>query len=477
LVDVFVADVGPRIREAEALGVRFDRDRTGHLRQLQMPGHRFPRSISSGRRLGAELVSVLGVEVARCPMVRVMKHVEAVRLAGTGDGIGGVVLRDLRSGEITVVPAGAVVLAAGGLLDLFRPRAVPAPDVTGDGFGLALLAEAELVDMEFTQFFPTALIWPPEIAPLIWVGALRYDCDAHLLDADGQRFMSRYASEEMELATRDVVTRAIATEVRDGRGSEHGGVWMTVKHVRPRQLQEDVRSTFPDGTMLGTTLATVGIDLTQHPLEVGPVAHFHMGGVRIDGQGTTSVPGLFAAGEVAGGLHGANRLEDNAVGEALVFGHRAGEAAAVHAAAAGTVVVRPPALSSVEAPDWVGLAGAQVRAFVVDALGPVRSGSSLANAVAGVAAIRHQVERQWPVELVGPPEVERLRLATLVAGAMLVSALKRRESRGSHYREDYPTEGGRQWARSGVVTDIGSSAAHTWLDRLPVGGRTGGPVD
>ena len=456
LVAAFVADAGPRLRELEALGARFSRDTEGLIRQVRMPGHRYPRSISSGTNLGAEITTALASAVARTPGIEMRDGVSAVRLVVNQGEVRGIIVRDEQTGEVQGIAAGSVVIASGGLLDLFRPRAFPAPDLSADGYAIALLAGAELVDMEFTQFFPTALIWPAAVAPLIWVGALRYDCDAHLLDADGGRFMDRYDPVSMELATRDVVTRAIVTEVRAGRGTPHGGVWMSVEHVAPERVGAFLRDTFPRGIVGGHDLRAAGVDLARDRIEVGPIAHFQMGGIRIDSFGATSVPGLFAAGEVAGGLHGANRIEDNAVGEALVFGARAGAAAAEHACDASAASLAMPRVRAVAVPAWVGETTCDLCAAVVTALGPVRTGRELASAAAAIADVRAELDRRWPPDVVAPAEAARLRAAVLTAGVMVAAAVRREESRGSHYRLDHPTEGGASWARSLVVHDDGT---------------------
>jgi len=472
LVAAFVTDVGPRLRELETMGARFDQDAEGRILQVKMPGHHYPRSISSGTSLGAEITAALAAEVARTPGIEVHDGLSAVRLLVDQGEVRGIVVRDERTGEVRSTAAGAVVMASGGLLDLFRPMAFPVPDLTADGYAMALLAGAELVDMEFTQFFPTALIWPAEVAPLIWVGALRYDCDAHLLDADGVRFMDRYHPVSMELATRDVVTRAIVTEVGAGRGTSHGGVWMSVEHVAPERVDAFLRSRFPGGVDPGHDLAAAGVDLTRDRLEVGPIAHFHMGGVRVDPSGATSVPGLFAAGEVAGGLHGANRIEDNAVGEALVFGARAGAAAAAHARHAAIIVVAPPRVRLGAVPAWVGETTRDLRATVVTALGPVRTGPGLTGAAVTIAGVRAELDRRWPPDVVAPVEVEQLRTVVLTAGAMVAPALKREESRGSHYRFDHPVEGGARWACNLIVRDAGAGPIVAERpDRRWAGGR------
>ena len=465
LVHAFVAEVGPRLLELETMGVTIDRDAEGNIRQARMPGHTYPRSISKGWGLGAEITAALSTELTRTPGIEVLEGVSALRLVVELGEVRGIVVRNESTGEVRNTVAGAVVIASGGLLDLFRPMAFPASDLTGDGYALALLAGAELVDMEFTQFFPTALIWPAEIAPLIWVGALRYDCDAHLLDADGARFMGRYDPVSMELATRDVVTRAIVKEVLAGRGTPHGGVWMSVKHVARERLEAFLGATLPGGIVVGQNLAASGIDLMADCLEVGPIAHFQMGGVRIDSSGATSVPGLYSAGEAAGGLHGANRIEDNAVGEALVFGARAGASAAAHARHVSTIRLTPPQVGATSVPAWVRTSTKEIRSTLVSAMGPVRTGTALTEAAVTVAAVRTNLDSSWPPHIIAPAEVEQLRTFVVTAGAMVASALRREESRGSHHRLDHPVEEDPRWACNLLVRDAGAGPIVYELER------------
>lgn len=462
LVEAFVRDVGTSIAELAALGTRFDKGSDGAPRQVQMPGHSSPRSLGSGMALGLEATRALAAELARRPEIELRDRWSAHRVIVEGDRVVGIAGRSDSTGKGTVIAADAVVLATGGLLDVFRPRAVPMPDLTADGFAMALMAGAELTDMEFTQFFPTALIWPPSAAPVVWVGALRYHFNAHLLDSNGSRFMARYDPEAMELSTRDVLCRAIATEVLEGRGSPHGGVWMSLAHVPAAQLEAFLTTTFPDGFVAQRDLAVASIDLPRDPIEVGPIAHFQMGGICIDAFGRTSVTGLFAAGEVAGGLHGANRIEDNAVGEALVFGARAGAAAARYAAERSRE--RPTeaemtyrfAAASDAGPAWVEHERDRVGKILVEALGPVRAGPVLQAAGGTIAALRRRIDHEFPATTIGPPSVEQLRSLLLAGGAMVAAATWRRESRGSHYRVDHPDEGGTSWQIHSVVRDNGT---------------------
>jgi len=337
--------------------------------------------------------------------------------------------------------ARAVVLATGGVTRLYRRNSASA-NMGGDGHALALRAGAELMDMEFVQFFPIGHLAPRLVGmdPIMW-DPFRYKLGGRLLNADMREFVNDYGNDEAAQCnvTRDRATHAILGEVKAGRGTPAGGAYLSFQHIAPDAL----RAAF--GPVIDK-LAANGIDLASMPVEVSPIAHYHMGGVRVDRRMQTGVANLYAAGEVVAGANGANRLSGNAITEALVFGRIAGEQAAARAQRTaampdhGDVSLvqsrggRPP----------VNLAGAiaALQAVMADQVGPFRSRAGLLQAQAEIGRLRAQLG-EVPPGVPGPYDLERLdwfdlRAMLLVAETITAAALARQESRGAHQREDFP---------------------------------------
>ena len=449
-------DAAGRLLELRDLGARLDTNPDGSVLQRPLPGHRYPRSVSFGLLTGLEFNRVLDLQVRQMP-VDILEGLAIAELVVDDEGVTGAIGLDTQSGEPLLIQAPAVVLATGGIHGAYLPRGYPAEDLSADGLGMGLAAGAELSDLEFVQFFPTSLIWPPEVAGCSGIGDLRYNCDAWLLNAAGERFMERYDADRMELSTRDVVSAAVATEIAEGRGTPHGGVWMSLAHVGKDKLDSYLAATFPGDVFAGYDLRSAGIDVRSDRLEVAPIAHFHMGGVRVDSQARTSVPGLFAAGEVAAGLHGANRIENNALTETQVFGAIAGAEAARHARDARRVVKigldpRYAAANDVSDPT-IARAVSGIRQVMWQKVGVLRNGSDLSAAVEELAG--------YGQELLSSPSRTYYSLAgrqarnlALVCEAIARSALARTESRGAHVRLDHPAAGGPDWLVNQVTTAV-----------------------
>jgi succinate dehydrogenase/fumarate reductase flavoprotein subunit len=448
-------DASRRLRELRELGARFDAHPDGTLVQRLLPGHRYPRSVTFGTATGHEFNRVLGAQVRRMP-IDVLEGLAIAELVVDDEGITGAIGLDTQSGEPVLIDALAVVLATGGIHSAYLPRGYPAEDLTADGLGMALRAGAELADLEFVQFFPTSLIWPPDVAGCIWVGELRYSCDAWLLNAAGERFMERYDAERMELSTRDVVSSAIAMEIAEARGTLHGGVWMSVAHVARERLESYLASMFPGDIFGGYDLRAAGIDVRTDRLEVAPVAHFHMGGLRVDAHARTSIPGLFAAGEVAAGVHGANRIENNALTETQVFGAVAGIEAARHVrSAARRAVVLGTKLrrAARDEIDYASIARAVsgIRRVMWEKVGVLRDGPGLSGAVEELIGHGDELialSARSPYSL----ELRQARNLALVSEAIARSALARTESRGAHVRLDHPSGADPRWLLNLITT-------------------------
>src|SRR5437764_14778865 len=312
-----------RVRELEQWGALFDRTADGDILQRAFGGHSFKRLCHVGDRTGLEMIRTLqdrGVTMGfdafmECTIIRLLKD---------GNRITGAFGYWREQGRFVVLKAKAVVMATGGIGKAYRITS-NSWEYTGDGMALAYEAGAELQDMEFVQFHPTGMVWPPGVQGILVTEAVRGE-GGILRNKLGERFMEKYDPKRMELSTRDVVARSIYTEVREGRGTEHGGVFLDISH----QPAEYVKTKLP--SMYHQFKELADVDITKEPMEVGPTCHYMMGGIRVDAEtAQSSLPGLFAAGEAAAGLHGANRLGGNSLSDLVVFGRRAGLAAAKHA--------------------------------------------------------------------------------------------------------------------------------------------------
>ena len=436
-----------RIREMDAWKVGWARE-DGHLKQVHAPGH------DRARCVYVDFLNT-GPAVSRTLRAR-LNRIHAIRRIGDvlitdivvhdGEAVGAVGLH-LHSGETVALEARSVIIATGGLTRLYR-RNSGSLNMGGDGYALALRAGAELIDMEFVQFFPIGHLAPRMIGmdPIMW-DPFRYKLGGRLLNAEGEEFADRYGQAESGnyVLTRDVATYAIFKEVEAGRGSPAGGAYLSFAHVPEAEL----RNAF--GPVIDR-LAKNGIDLTKMPVEVAPIAHYHMGGVRVNASMETRVPNLFAAGEAVGGANGANRLSGNALTEAFVFGEHAGAAGAARAkarrasgwneAAASKQLELLGGSDSVAAGPNTAALVVRLQALMSDNVGPFRSEAKLSEALlrldqmqrelgtlpAGGSAHYNMVRLDWL----------DLRNMLLVARTVVLAALERTESRGSHQREDYP---------------------------------------
>jgi succinate dehydrogenase / fumarate reductase, flavoprotein subunit len=351
----------------------------------------------------------------------------------------------IASGAPVTIAAKATVIATGGLTRLYRRNSASA-NMGGDGYALALRTGAPLIDMEFVQFFPIGHLAPRLIGmdPIMW-DPFRYKLGGRLLNGRGEEFTSRYGSDEdgRYILTRDLATYAIMKEVEAGRGSPHGGAYLSFQHCSEVALREAF------GPVIDR-LAANAIDLTKTPIEVAPIAHYHMGGVVADDRMQTAVPGLFAAGEAVGGANGANRLSGNAITEAFVFGRRAGRSAAQYAKQGRAQTFQPAGARhtlDLLAPDQnkdINTAAmiATLQATMADDVGPFRTKGKLERAL-GVIDQMTRVIGERPGGDGDAFDLRRiewfdLRNMLLVARAVAEAALKRAESRGAHQREDFP---------------------------------------
>jgi succinate dehydrogenase / fumarate reductase flavoprotein subunit len=435
-----------RIREMGEWQVGWARRDNGRIAQVTAPGHSRPRCCYVDfLNTGPAVAATLRRQISRIGAIRRLSNLTVTDLVTVDRAVIGAVALDTASGEPVTIAAGATILATGGLTRIYRRNSASA-NMGGDGYALALMAGAALIDMEFVQFFPIGHLAPRLVGmdPIMW-DPFRYKLGGRLLDGAGEEFLGRYGSDETDAYTtpRDVATHAIISEVAAGHGSPHGGVYLSFEHVPAGELQ----------TAFGPVierLAKNGIDLSRAPIEVSPIAHYHMGGIAADECMASSVPGLYAAGEAVGGANGANRLSGNAIPEALVFGERAGR----HAAAAKRVSGWCETAAS-EAIDRIhrladGHPGDiaantlldELRTVMSDEVGPLRTAAGLARALDRLGAMRAALPdlAVAPGRAFNPSLADwfELRASLIAAEAVTRAALAREESRGAHQREDFP---------------------------------------
>src|SRR6266404_2679351 len=312
-----------RVRELEQCGALFDRTADGNILQRAFGGHTIKRLCHVGDRTGLEMIRTLQDRVQHLG-IDVYMECAITRLLKDGERIAGAFGYWRENGRFVVFKAKTIVIATGGIGKAW-PITSNSWEYTGDGMALAYDAGAELMDMEFVQFHPTGMVWPPGVQGILVTEAVRGE-GGILRNKNGERFMERYDPKRMELSTRDVVARSIYTEVKEGRGTEHGGAYLDISHKPAEYVKKKLPSMYHQFKELAD------VDITTGPMEVGPTLHYMMGGIRVEAETAQSwLPGLFAAGEAAAGLHGANRLGGNSLSDLLVFGRRAGLAAAQHA--------------------------------------------------------------------------------------------------------------------------------------------------
>jgi succinate dehydrogenase flavoprotein subunit len=509
MAELHAKEAPDRVRELEAWGAVFDRTADGKILQRNFGGHRYPRLAHVGDRTGLELIRTLqdhgihqGIEVH-------MEHT-IVTLLKDGDRVAGAFGYDRERGRFKVFKAKAIVLATGGIGRAYKITS-NSWEYTGDGQSLAYHAGAELIDMEFVQFHPTGMVWPPSVMGILVTEGVRGEGGV-LRNKEGKRFMfedipesyksqtadnpeegwrytqgDKNARRPPELLTRDHVSRCIVDEVKAGRGSPHGGVFLDIAWIKEKlpNAAEHIKKKLP--SMYHQFMQLANLDITKEPMEVGPTTHYIMGGVRVDAETQMSnVPGLFAAGEVAAGLHGANRLGGNSLSDLLVFGKRAGEFAASFAKEhracqiqdgqieeAAREALEPfdraaKAAGNAEGPYQVQI---DLQEMMQNLVGIVRREEEMVRALDGLDKLW---ERSRNVAVHGHREYNPgwhtaidLKHLLTVSEAITRSALERKESRGGHFRDDFPKKNAADGKMNIVVSKGADGSMRTRCEPIP----------
>lgn len=444
MAQIHAQEAPERVRELEQWGALFDRTSDGEILQRAFGGHTFKRLCHVGDRTGLEMIRTLqdrGVSLG----VDVYMECAVTRLLKDGERIAGAFGYWRETGRFVVFKAKSVVIATGGIGKAWRITS-NSWEYTGDGMALACDAGAELLDMEFVQFHPTGMVWPPGVQGILVTEAVRGE-GGTLKNKDGERFMERYDPEKMELSTRDVVARAIYTEAKEGRGTEHGGAYLDISHKPADYVKKKLPSMYHQFRELAD------VDITKGPMEVGPTCHYMMGGIRVEAEtAQATIPGLFAAGEAAAGLHGANRLGGNSLSDLLVFGRRAGHAAAEAAQRVAPLTIdeaqieaaASEMLTPFERPDGESPYDIHrdLQETMQNYVGIFRNEDDLKKGLADLQELKARADRVR-VEgsrLFNPGWhlARDLKSMLTVSEAVALSALERKESRGAHSRIDYP---------------------------------------
>ncbi|HUY70591.1 MAG TPA: FAD-binding protein [Candidatus Baltobacteraceae bacterium] len=447
-VELLCRSAPEAVRELVGWGARFHREKNGKLTQRFFGAHTYRRTCFYGDQTGKEMMRVLIAQVAKRE-IKLMGDIFVVRLLKSKKGIRGALCIDLAKGKLIVISARAVIIAAGGYTKLYSRSSSRSYENHGDGAALALEAGVALVDMEMVQFHPTGMVFPKKAVGTLVTEAVRGE-GGILLNSKGERFMKRYDPDRMELGPRDEVARAIFSEIKDGRGTAHGGVYLDITQMPISKIMDRLPKMYHQFKEL------VGIDISRQKMEVAPTAHYTMGGVDVTLNGETMIKGLFAVGESVGQIHGANRLGGNSLLETIVYGKIVG----IRAAERVTSRAERNKLSAIEIEEAIshldGFRGKTsasadaIRARMQETMwadvGIVRNAAQMTRALKRIRELKKEFARvrvsgglKGNTELKVALETEKM---FGLCDAVIQGALMRRESRGAHYRSDYPKPSG-----------------------------------
>ena len=452
LVEILVSESPKRLIELENFGALFDRQESGEIDQRPFGGQTYRRTCYQGDRTGAELLNALKEEIIKRD-IECIEEVMITSLITYADEVIGATGLNLRDSSLIYFKAKSVVLASGGAGQLY-PVTSNTFQKNGDGFAIAYRAGANLVDMEQIQFHPTGMVAPESKKGVLVTEAVRAE-GGKLINKDGERFMSKYAPEKMELATRDVVARSIYQEIIEGRGTEKGGVYLDISHLDDDYIDEKLE------TMV-LQFENVGVDIKHGPIEVAPTAHHFMGGLKINEDGSTSLKNLFGAGEVCGGVHGANRLGGNALADTQVFGKISGASAAKAAKESELKTNEEQVKEEASRIEGLIKKGSikpqefknNIKKLMWEKVAIVREEKTLNEALKQLQEMQNDLSeldvgdnKQYNVDLMTALEVINMVEICILT---VKSAILRRESRGAHFRSDFP-ETRDEWKKSIVL--------------------------
>ena len=461
LVRILVEEAPERILELERLGAFWERTDSGEKYLLRIGGgHSYPRSVYIEDRPGSEMLKAMKGELIH-RNVKIMENVMIIKLLTDVDKISGALGINIYTGDFIVFRTKSVVLATGGAGQIYECT-TQALHNTGDGYALALQAGADLVDMEFVQYFPIGLIFPKSTKGLI-VGAMYY---SHLLNKDRERFMKHYDDKRMELSTRDIVSRAVYTEINEGRGTKRGGVYCDMTFQPSGYIKKQL-------PLVYTFCDKLGMNLEKTMLEIAPTCHFFMGGVKVNERWESSFPGIFAAGEAAGGVHGANRLSQNSLADILVSGAKAGKYAALYASNTkpskinfAEIKKEREKIEKIRSRSYQeGIRPYKLKKKIQKTLwekvGLFRDKEGLKKALEEIRRLKNEDHlrvslttktKRYNREFVEALEIDNL---LTICEAIILPCLFRKESRGAHYRNDYPRIDNENWLNHIVVRSVG----------------------
>ncbi|AEJ41514.1 succinate dehydrogenase flavoprotein subunit [Sulfobacillus acidophilus TPY] len=474
MAEIFAKEAPDRVLELETWGAVFDRTPEGRIMQRPFGAHTFRRLAHIGDHTGMELLRTMQYKAIHSG-IDVFQEVTMTKLLMANGRVAGAFGYFREDGRFVLFRAKAVILATGGLGRVYKVTS-NSWESTGDGAALAFRAGADLMDMEMVQFHPTGMVWPPGVRGILVTEGVRGE-GGLLYNAEGERFMQRYDAERMELSSRDVVARAIFREAMAGRGTPHGGAWLDITHKGP----DYIKTKLPG--MYEQFLTLADLDITRERFEVAPTCHYTMGGVRVDPETcATNLPGVFAAGEVAAGLHGANRLGGNSLSDILVFGRRAGLGArqylegmegglaAVDEAEIDHEMNRVLAPLTREKGVNPYHVHEQLQEIMTTYAGIMRSGETLQTGLEKLLALKEEAQtmaingsRRYNPGWHAVFDVQNM---LLLSEGIIRSALERKESRGAHWRTDYPDELP-DWQQFNFVESFDGDAIHIRKEPVP----------